>query len=214
MTRQYFIHITTAFFQTLAFSLSMISLVGIATGWTTWVQFPAAYRPALGPTHPMQSVLEAVSIGVERQKSEADHSPTSSAEVKNGGIYLQSTIRLQERCLINLAQAQLYLILLLITVLPLHIVSLYFIVLGTYYYKFIVLGTYYCMFAFYGIMLFTSYCIVFPFYCIIFVRIMYVFFTFYCIGLYYCIRLFYLFIFFCTRVGLLPPGANPIAVKN
>jgi hypothetical protein len=51
-------------------------------------------------------------------------------------------------------------------------------------------------------------------YCIIFIRIMYVLFTFYCIGLYYCIGLFYLFIFFCTRVGLLPPGAHPIAVKN
>jgi hypothetical protein len=79
---------------------------------------------------------------------------------------------------------------------------------------FIVLGTYYCMFAFYGIMLFTSYCIVFPFYCIIFVRIICVLFTFYCIGLYYCIWLFYFFIFFCTRVGLLPPGESPIAVKK
>jgi hypothetical protein len=57
---------------------------------------------------------------------------------------------------------------------------------------------YYCMFAFYCIMLFTSYCIVL--------------FTFYCIVLYYCIVLFYLS--FCTRVGLLPPGANPIAVKK
>jgi hypothetical protein len=48
-------------------------------------------------------------------------------------------------------------------------VSLYFIVLGTYNYMFIVLGTYYCMFAFYCIMLFASYCIVFPFYCIMYV---------------------------------------------
>jgi hypothetical protein len=56
-------------------------------------------------------------------------------------------------------------------------------------------------------LLFTSYCIVFPFYCI-----MYVLCCLRCIVLYYCIVLFYLF-FFCTRVGLLPPGANPIAVK-
>jgi hypothetical protein len=34
-----------------------------------------------------------------------------------------------------------------------------------------------------------------------------------CIVLYYYIVLFYLF-FFCTRVGLLPQGANPIAVKK
>jgi hypothetical protein len=67
------------------------SSVGIA--WTTEVQFPAwarffstAFIPALGPTQPpIQWVLRALSPGVKRQGREADQSPTSSAEVKNGG---------------------------------------------------------------------------------------------------------------------------------
>jgi hypothetical protein len=46
-----------------------------------------AYRPVLGPTQPpVQWVLGAVSPGVKRPLREADHSPRSSAEVKNGGV--------------------------------------------------------------------------------------------------------------------------------
>jgi hypothetical protein len=43
-------------------------------------------RPAPGLTQPPSQWLQgALSLGVKRVKSEADHSPPSSAEVKNGG---------------------------------------------------------------------------------------------------------------------------------
>jgi hypothetical protein len=45
-------------------------------------------RPALVPTHPpIQWVPGALSLGVKRPKREADHSPPSSAEVKNAWSY-------------------------------------------------------------------------------------------------------------------------------
>jgi hypothetical protein len=45
-------------------------------------------RPVLGLTQPpIQWVLGAVSPGVKQQEREADHSPTSSAEVKNSWSY-------------------------------------------------------------------------------------------------------------------------------
>jgi hypothetical protein len=51
------------------------------------VLFSAASRPALGPNLPLvQWVLGAFSLWVKRPGSEADHSPPSSAEVKNGGV--------------------------------------------------------------------------------------------------------------------------------
>jgi hypothetical protein len=46
--------------------------------------FTTASRPALGPTQPpIQWVPGALSLGVKRLGREADHSPPSSAEVKN-----------------------------------------------------------------------------------------------------------------------------------
>jgi hypothetical protein len=49
-------------------------------------------RTALGPTHPrIQWVPGALSLGVQRPGREADHSPPSSAEIKEGvKIYHQS----------------------------------------------------------------------------------------------------------------------------
>jgi hypothetical protein len=48
--------------------------------------FSTASRPALGPTQPpTQWVPEALSPGVKRLGLEADHSPSSNVEVKNGG---------------------------------------------------------------------------------------------------------------------------------
>jgi hypothetical protein len=48
--------------------------------------FPTVTRPALVPTQPtIQWVPGALSPGVKQQGHEADHSPPSSAEVKNGG---------------------------------------------------------------------------------------------------------------------------------
>jgi hypothetical protein len=41
-------------------------------------------RPVLGPTQPPTISASAVSLGIKRQGREADHSPPSIAEVKNG----------------------------------------------------------------------------------------------------------------------------------
>jgi hypothetical protein len=50
--------------------------------------FTTASRPALGPTQPpIQWVPGALSLGVKRSGREADHSPPSSAEVKNAWSY-------------------------------------------------------------------------------------------------------------------------------
>jgi hypothetical protein len=71
-----------------------------ATGWTIGVLgfdsrlglgiflFTTASRTALEPTQrPIQWVPGALSLGVKRPGREADHSPPSSAEVKNAWIY-------------------------------------------------------------------------------------------------------------------------------
>jgi hypothetical protein len=52
--------------------------------------------PALGPTQrPIQWVPGTLSLGIKRPEHEADHSPPSSAVVKEGvGLYLHSPIRL------------------------------------------------------------------------------------------------------------------------
>jgi hypothetical protein len=78
------------------------SSVHIAMGyglddWSSRVRFPVglgiflfttASRTALGPTQPpIQWVPGALSLGVKRPGREADHSPPSSAEVKNAWSY-------------------------------------------------------------------------------------------------------------------------------
>jgi hypothetical protein len=51
-------------------------------------------RPSLGPTQPpIQGVPGALSLGVKQPDHDADHSPQSSAEVKNVELYLHSSIR-------------------------------------------------------------------------------------------------------------------------
>jgi hypothetical protein len=48
----------------------------------------SASRPALGPTQSsIQWTPESLSMGVKRPRREADHSPPSSAEVKNAWSY-------------------------------------------------------------------------------------------------------------------------------
>jgi hypothetical protein len=64
-----------------------------AKGWTGSIShrgkiflFYATSRPALRPIQPLiRWVPRAISMGVEGPGREADHSPPSSAEVKNGG---------------------------------------------------------------------------------------------------------------------------------
>jgi hypothetical protein len=69
-----------------------------ATGWMIGgfesrrglgiVLYTTASRPAVGPTQPpIQWVPGALSLGVKRPVREADHSPPSSAEVKNAWSY-------------------------------------------------------------------------------------------------------------------------------
>jgi hypothetical protein len=50
--------------------------------------FTTTSRTALGPTQPpIKWVLESLSLGVKRSGREADHSPPSSADVKNAWSY-------------------------------------------------------------------------------------------------------------------------------
>jgi hypothetical protein len=71
-----------------------------ATGWTIGVLvfdsrrglgiflFTTVSRTALGPTQPpIQGVPGAPSVGVKWPECEADHSPTSSAKIKNEWSY-------------------------------------------------------------------------------------------------------------------------------
>jgi hypothetical protein len=74
--------------------------------------FTTASRAALGHTKPpMQWVPGALSLGVKRPGREADHSPPSSAEVKNAWNYtFTPQIRLHDVVLsLKKAQGQIYL---------------------------------------------------------------------------------------------------------
>jgi hypothetical protein len=53
---------------------------------------PCRPYPVLGPTQPpIQCVRGAFTLGVKRPKREADHSPATSAEVKNTWIYMSTS---------------------------------------------------------------------------------------------------------------------------
>jgi hypothetical protein len=57
--------------------------------------FSIASSPVLGPTQPtIQWVSRSLSSGLKRPGREADHSPPSTAEVKNGAAYLHYPIGL------------------------------------------------------------------------------------------------------------------------
>jgi len=67
---------------------------GLLAGWSESRQglriilFTTALTPALGSTHPpIPWVPGALFLGVKRSGHEADHSPPSSAEFKNGSNY-------------------------------------------------------------------------------------------------------------------------------
>jgi hypothetical protein len=95
------------------------SSVGIATGYGLdgWSSSPVgdkifllstSSRTAMGPTQPIiQWAQEGSFAGVKRPERGADHSPPSSAEVKNTSIY--TPIRLHGVVLKYLNTGQLYL---------------------------------------------------------------------------------------------------------
>jgi hypothetical protein len=57
--------------------------------------FSITSSPALGPTQPpIQWAPETLSPGVKRWGREAEHSPPSGVEVKDGELYLPSPIHL------------------------------------------------------------------------------------------------------------------------
>jgi hypothetical protein len=65
---------------------------------------------ALGPTQPpIQWVPGALSLGVKRPGREADHSPPSSAEVKNAWSYTSTPPIRLHGVVLSKAQGQLYL---------------------------------------------------------------------------------------------------------
>jgi hypothetical protein len=62
---------------------------GVSSPGKGWVSFlTTASRTALGPTQPLiQRARGTLSLGIKRPGREADHSPPSSAEVKNAWSY-------------------------------------------------------------------------------------------------------------------------------
>jgi hypothetical protein len=107
-------------------NMSRDSSVGIALGYGlddrgSRVRFPArlgifhftsASRTALEPTQPpIQWVSGALSLGVKRPGREADHSPPSSAEVKNAWSYTSTPPIRLHGVVLSEAQGQLYLLL-------------------------------------------------------------------------------------------------------
>jgi hypothetical protein len=74
--------------------------------------FTTAFRPALGPTQsPILWVQGALSVGVNRPGREADHSPPSSAKVKNAWSYTSTSQYDFMAWYLVKAQGQLYFIL-------------------------------------------------------------------------------------------------------
>jgi hypothetical protein len=67
----------------------MIGVLGFNSQWVLGIfLFTTMSRTALGPTQPpIQWVPRALSLGVKRPGHESDHSPPSSAEVKNVWSY-------------------------------------------------------------------------------------------------------------------------------
>jgi hypothetical protein len=78
-------------------------------------------RTTLGPTQPpIQWVPEALSLGVKRPGIEADHSPPSSAEVKNEWSYTSTPPIRLHGVVLSQAQEQIYLCLYFYTLLNEH----------------------------------------------------------------------------------------------
>jgi hypothetical protein len=69
-----------------------IGILELDSGRGLGILFITASRTALGPTQPpIQWVPGALSLGVKQPGRQADHSPPSSAEVKNAWSYTATT---------------------------------------------------------------------------------------------------------------------------
>jgi hypothetical protein len=71
----------------------MIIVLGFDSQWGLGIfLFTSASRTALGHTYPpVRRVSETLSLGIKQPECEADHSPPSSAKVKEGvELYLNS----------------------------------------------------------------------------------------------------------------------------
>jgi hypothetical protein len=68
-------------------SMNWDSPISIVVGYSldVWGSILITSKLALGPTQLLQWILGAVSLRVKQLGYETDHSPTSSAEVKNCG---------------------------------------------------------------------------------------------------------------------------------
>jgi len=72
--------------------------------------FDTASGPPLGPTQPpIQWVSGAISLGVKPPGSEADHSPPSSAEVKNAWSYTSTSPIRFHGVVLSMARGKIYL---------------------------------------------------------------------------------------------------------
>jgi hypothetical protein len=91
----------------------MVWMIGGSSPGRGLELFTTASGPALGPTQPpIQRVREALYRGVKRPGSETDHSPPSSAEIKNAWSYTSTPqYTFMAWCSFK-AQGQLYLYLL------------------------------------------------------------------------------------------------------
>jgi hypothetical protein len=97
--------------------------IATGTGWTAGVRFPAEAKDfplfhgvqAGFGSHPASYAMdtEAVSLGVKRPGCEAQHSPPSSVEVKNGGAIPAPPFIFMAWCLIKYMEFTFYLLLLL-----------------------------------------------------------------------------------------------------
>jgi hypothetical protein len=96
-------------------------------GWEFFL-FTTVSRPALGSTQPpIQWVLGALSLGVKLPGRETDHSPPSSAQIKNGWSYTSPPqCASMVWCSVKKVQRQLYLT-------ELYFTLLYFTLLYTFH---------------------------------------------------------------------------------
>jgi hypothetical protein len=81
----------------------MIGVLGFDSQWGLGIfLFIIASRTALGPIQtPIQWVPGALSLGEKRLGCEADHSPPSSAEVKNAWSYTSTQYAFMVWCLVK-----------------------------------------------------------------------------------------------------------------